>query len=777
MQMRRLLGLLAISFTILILIAPFIPASESTISEKTISFTDISKTDRSITLSLPKSAKVSYFSFELAGPVEPGGNQPWNLSLDIGDNGTVDWALKQEYGPMGFQNTYSSGEETITRSFLPGNYNSSSGVYLPMGAEVNSATMELFYSEEDYFSAGITELNRAEWHPEAPYDYDPEMCIYQDRLYVAYRSYNWDDTNQSDADIVINSTADGFHWQEKNIELTKSPDTEVPYLGGKLSGDFYPSLAVFKNKLYCAWESASSKPIGSTNGSDRDIVWTSFDGSHWDEPRELTAPTEYAAEDNYSENPGIKDDYRVQLCTFDNGSGEQLFAIWTANNTGDEFFPGSRKGDIIISRTVDGETWTVGQDITFNDRRYDEDYLPQLVEFETSSGNALFAFWVTNNDQVTNGSDWDIVYRYTFDGITWSPYFDLMEACGIIETGDSDSIIDEDPSVIVYNDQLYVLWRTSNPKITNGDDIDIVLAKTSDGINWSTPMEVTPSSDVLFNNRPRATVYKNKLAMLWRTVKTDDEGEIQLRTLDDSKNKWSELISVSPRGVGGNDYSPDIISFEDQLFVSWVTQDNQTTLGEDADVVIRSLIPSEDAVELALDLGFTHKKNNNWLFNKINVTTNNKWTIDLTPRLQTLIQDGNWSSSNVINDDFENNILYFPIITYLSSPGEITLRSLKIEYNYSFTVSDLSNNLNSYIKENKDENSNDDLKIPLRFDSISNGNLKVQNLKVIYTASSEPEEYPEVFCIIIIGVILIIIGVLIKIMKPKPKKGNKDSEK
>ena len=130
-----------------------------------------------------------------------------------------------------------------------------------------------------------------------------------------------------------------------------------------------------------------------------------------------------------------------------------------------------------------------------------------------------------------------------------------------------------------------------------------------------------------------------------------------------------------------------------------------------------------------------------------------------------------------MNDDFENNILYLPITTYLSSPGAITLRSLEIEYNYSFTVSDLSNALNSYIIENKDESSNDDLKIPLRFDSIANGNLKVQNLKVIYTASTESEEYPEVFCIIIIGVILIIIGVLIKIMKPKPKKGNKDIKK
>ena len=776
--MRRLLGLLAIGFTIFILISPFLPASEFAVSEKTISFTDISRTDRSITLSLPHSAKVSYFSFELAGPVQPGANQPWNISLDIGDNGTVDWALKQEYGPMGYQNIFSSGEETETRRFLPGNYNSSSGVYLPMSAEVTSATMELVYSAEDYFSPEITELNRPEWHPEAPYDYDPEMCNYQDRLYVAYRSYNWDDTNQSDADIVINSTADGIHWQERNIELTKSPDTEVPYQGGKRSGDFYPSLAVFKNRLFCAWESTSPLPLGSTHDDDRDIVWTSFDGSQWTEPRELTAPSENAAEDKYSENPGIKDDYRVQLCTFDNGSGEQLFAIWTANNTGDEWFPEERKGDIIISRTTDGETWTVGKDLTFNDRRYDEDYLPQLVSFETPSGNALFAFWVTNNNKTTNGSDWDIVYRYTFDGVTWSSYFDLIAACGTIETGSEDRAIDEDPAVIVYNDQLYVLWRTSNPKITDSNDIDIVMAKTSDGINWSKPTEVTQSSDLLFNNRPRATVFKNKLAVLWRTVETNDEGEIVLRTFDDSKNKLSEVISVSPHGAGGNDYSPDIITFKDQLFVSWVTQDNQTTLGEDADVVVRSLIPREDSVELALDLGFTNEYNDEWLFKKMNVTTNNKWNIDLSRRLQTLSQDSSWSNSNVINDDFENNIIYLPITTYLSSPGKITLRSLEIKYNYSFTVSDLSNNLNSYLKENKDDgsNNNDELEIPLRFDSSSNGDLKLRNLEVIYTSSPESEEHPEVVCIIIIAIILIIIVVMIKIIKPKPKKGNKEIE-
>jgi hypothetical protein len=774
--MRRASGLLVLGLIMLVILSNVTDADEITLDEGTISFTEVSKIDRSIVLDLPRDAAVTYFSFDVSSPVGAGQNQPWNLSLDIGDNGTIDWAYAREYGPIGYQNLFDNNANELESRYIPDNYNRTGGFYLPAGAEVSSATMDIVYSDEHYISPVLTELNRPESHPEAPYDYDPELAIFQDRLFAAYRTYSWHDTNQSDADIVVNATIDGINWQIRPNELTKAPDTEVPYTGGKRAGDFNPSMAVFKDKLFFAWESASVLPIGSTHGSDRDIVWSAYDDVSASSPRELTAPTENAGEDIYSENPGIKDDKHVQLCTFDNGSGEQLFAIWTANNTGDENFPGDMIGDIVVSRTIDGFSWTTGFDLTFDDKRYDDDTSPQMVEFETSMGNALYAFWITNNEKLTNGSDLDIVYRYTFDGINWSQTKNLIVESGIKESNNNQESIDEDLSVLVYDGQLYVLWRTSNPNIADGRDIDIVLIHSSDGFNWSAPIEVTPKSDILFNNRPIAAIHDGNLVVAWRAVKSIDKGAIELRIFYKTTDKWSGVITVSPSGVGGDDYRPDIISFNNKLMVAWVTQDNTTALGEDSDVMVRWLMPRTGVPEVALDIGHEQVYNDNWLMPKTQFIGDKKQSIDLTGKLKELLHDDNWVNANIIKDDFNNDIVFIRMNTYFSSPGRITLKSLAIRYNYTFTLSDLSSSLSGYLKEARKDTDDETIGVKLRFESGSLGKIKISNLKVVYSKPDETTQNPELTCILIIGIILIVAGLAIRFIKIEPKKNKKKPE-
>lgn len=754
----------------LILLLNITTAEELSYEDRFITFTNTSKLDRSITIELPKDAEVSHFSFELVGPIEPGPVQPWNVTLDIGGNGTIDWALKHEYGALGHQTVFNNNKRELAIGFVPGNYNTTGAIYLPNGVEITKAELDVVFHQEDYISP-VTELNRPEWHAEAPYDYDPEMCIYQDRLYVAYRSYNWHDSNQSDADIVINSTADGINWQDRTIELTKAPDTEVPYTGGKRAGDFYPSLAVFLDKLYCAWGSASDLPLGSTHGTDRDIVWTRLDGSTgaWEEPQELTAPDDNAAEDVYSENPGMKDDYRVQLCTFDDGTTQQLFAIWTANNTGDEWFPEERKGDIVISKTTDGKTWSAGLDLTHDDRRYDEDNLPQLVEFEINGENALFAFWVTNNDRITNGSDWDIVYRYTLDGETWSDNFDLMEGCGVAEPVDSDTAIDDDPALIVYENKLYVLWRTSNPDLTDGTDIDIVMSYTGNGLNWSKPIELTPETDLLFNNRPKAAVYQDKLAVMWRTITPYDQGQIALQLFDSGSRIWQEPMIVSPAGEGGNDYSVDLLAFRDKLMYAWVTEDNITTRGADADVVVQFMVPQNGTPDIEIDFGDRTNNNDDWGAGFDNMPPNREMHYNFTLSLQEHLSDKDWLARNTVEDEYENQVYFIPITAYFSSPGRVTLQNVNIEYNYSIGSPDLSKKLMEFLSS-ADTGSGKNVQVKLTFGSNTNGKLIVRDLLVVYAKPSEPQQYPELVCVVVLAVILIGIGLLIKFSGRSPRK-------
>jgi hypothetical protein len=757
----------------LLIISTITTGTEINKEDKIIEFNDISRVDRSIVFELPQDAEVVSFNVEFTGPVDSGLPQPLNVTLDIGDNGTVDWAFKKNNGPLGYQNIFNQDQTILDLGFTPGNYNADNAIFIPADVDVSKASFELEFLEDNYLSP-IIELNRPEWHPEAPYEYDPEFCIFNDRLYVAYRSYSWRDSNQSDADIMINSTADGMTWQDQKTEITKAPDTELPYTGGKRSGDFYPSMAVFKNHLYCAWESDSPLPLGSTHGDDRDILWSRFDGSTWSVPDELTAPDNNAAEDVYSLNPGFKDDYRVELCTFDNGSGEQLFAIWTANNTGDESFPEERKGDIIVSRTVDGIHWTIGVDLTFDDRRYDEDYLPTLIEFETPAGNALFAFWVSNNFANTNGSDWDIFYRYTYDGILWSEQLNLLDNAGISEPANIDRAIDEDPTLVVYNGRLYIFWRTSNPNLAAGEDIDIVMASTKNGINWTKPTEVTAQDDTLFNNRPRAVIYNGQLAVLWRAVEANDEGTIFLRLLDGETDKWSKVVQVSPRNGGGNDYSPDIIAFKDQILISWVTQDNITTRGQDSDLVIRSFMPRTCTPEVALDVGRIGISIDDWLVPKSKFDEGKKIQVELTQRLRELINDPEWVVRYTIKDEFQNEIYVIPIKTYFSSPGRVKLTNLEISYNYSISV-DLGVELHNYLKD-LSNNDGKDVQVVLRFESDTNGKLKISNLRVEYSDEEEEQQYNEVICIAVIGVILIVLGLAIKFMPTKDKKKENDKK-
>jgi len=771
-MMRKLSRLVSFGLVLLILLSLTTHGEEIIFDEKVITFTQSSKLDRSIVLEIPKDAEITEFQFELTGPLEPGPDQPWNLTLDIGENGTIDWAMKYEYGPLGFQKVFNTGEPSLDITFVPENYNTKGEIYLPVTADISKASLKFKYTSEDLISPSITELNRPEWHPDAPFDYDPELCVFQDRLYVAYRSYSWRDSNQSDADIVVNSTADGITWQEETIEITKAPDTEVPYTGGKRSGDFYPSMALFKDHLYCAWEADSELPLGSTDGIDRDIVWSRFDGSTWSAPEELTATTEQAAEDTYSKNPGAKDDYRVQLCTFNNGTGEQLFAIWTANNTGDEQFPEDRKGDIIISRTTDGEHWTVGSELTLGDRRYDEDYLPQLIEYKTSKGNALYAFWVTNNDQITKGNDWDIVYKYTFDGVTWSEHHDLLEACNITESNVPTEAIDDDPSVVVFNDQLYVLWRSSNPVITSGEDIDIVMTGTSDGFNWSIPVELTPETDSSFTNRPRASVYNNDLIVTWVTwheVNSVENGTIFVRIINTTKNpdQWPEPIKLSVDNKDVNDFSPDIIAFDDKIIVAWVSMDNISTPGVDSDLVVRWLVPRKGIPEIALDIGNLDEYDNDWLVNKRTLSEGEIVNVDFTQKLKEQIANKDWLKHHSNMDEFGNDMIFVPINVYFSAPGKITLSSLEILYNYSFLVPDLGVELAEYIKS---YGKNDDIKVHLKFGSDTTGKLKIQKLKVKYTTKTGNGQYPELLCIISIGIVLIILGVVIKLSGSRNQK-------
>jgi hypothetical protein len=157
--------------------------------------------------------------------------------------------------------------------------------------------------------------------------------------------------------------------------------------------------------------------------------------------------------------------------------------------------------------------------------------------------------------------------------------------------------------------------------------------------------------------------------------------------------------------------------------------------------------------------------------------------IDFTENLNSHLNNRTWQIKYTFEDEYRNHIFQIPIITYFSDPGSIELNKLKIQYNYSFPIPDLSEQLNGLIKS-VGESHGQEIKVTLRFESATNGELEIKNLELVYSHPTTASDYPEILCLAIIVVIVIVIALVIKFARfgnrkrPEPSRPeNTDHEK
>jgi hypothetical protein len=203
----------------------------------------------------------------------------------------------------------------------------------------------------------------------AAYTGFPYLMVYENRMY-AFFSFSYEG---KEADIRM-SIYDG-KWKDENRMLPVNYEFDRGF-------DMYPRAAVYHNKLYVAWMTNDS---GITNSDDYDIVIRCFDGKNWGNITELT----YKSDEGHDAFPC--------LTVFD----DKLFVAWTTNDSG---ISNSSDFDVVL-RYYDGSKWSSIQEITPSDDMGD-DRCPQMVVYR----NKLYVFWESNSS-VTNGDDYDIVYR------------------------------------------------------------------------------------------------------------------------------------------------------------------------------------------------------------------------------------------------------------------------------------------------------------------------------------------------------------------------------
>ncbi len=239
---------------------------------------------------------------------------------------------------------------------------------------------------------------------------------------------------------------------------------------------------------------------------------------HWVEQYELTPKTD------------SKGEYGPKMTEY-NG---ELWVIWESS---DQNITTGGDSDVVV-RMFDGEKW---HRITELSTPYDddEDDIPQIIAY----GGKLYAIWSRGDGRATAGGQSELVYR-EWDGTEWSPI--------ALISGPKEDGLNTYERCVVYKDQLYVVWKSTDPNYCNHDygsrDLDIVYA-SFDGEKWTLPKEITASTNDQEDWSVDAVVYNGLLYVIWDTWERDitvSSGNVDVvYRYFDGKN-WGSLRNLSP---------------------------------------------------------------------------------------------------------------------------------------------------------------------------------------------------------------------------------------
>lgn len=753
-------------------------------------------------LQLPIDANVQSATMRIEGePVS--GVYPSHITLDVGEDGVLEWMYDEiGSGSWGWQNTFWNGVNNTPFNMGQNKYNHTVGIRLPAGITIDSATVDLWAEEQDYMDS-VIELNLPGGGLPGPWDdvhdYDPIIFVYQNKLIDVYRTHSMMISNGTDGDLVANWTTNGIDWAPQQSEVTKVPDGTWPWDNTRAHWwgmDMRPTYTIYNNRLYLAWESNSTKTgphwpgvatvpedeRGVTSGYDKDIVITSSsDGITWSDNVanfiEITHPDmengNTSGKYGYNTAQPMPQDWLPQLATFNPGSGDRLYCLWVTNNTDTpkEWYGGS---DLMVTWSTNPDSPAGWSDVnrtvclTEGDAWNGSDFNPQLIVFD----DKLFAIWQTNDTTRGNGSDYDILLRYTEDGDTWSSTTYQVSPKGENDwteehmKGENDlEFWDMTPYPIVYNNKMYIVWETENFQYTynrtwnqtknDQTDADIVIASSSDGITWDLEkgvniFEITQAENDWGDHYPRLTTLDpdgtgSQPERLYAAWNSNDKGiniwdyDIMYTYSTDGKNWKPQRFASTHPDFGGGDFWVHMAEFKGWLYVTYWSFDDKDgprqglyADGDDADVLVRRIIPSYLPVP------------------NVSVNVNNDGTTEFGPGylsqtvqqldLKSSLQATINSASTFHMDTYSNK--YVDIVINMSSPDvpcRLWLADLDIKYsrsggNFYMDVVDFTDGLNEYIRvHQKDADAADGvLDIPLKLSSGSAGKLVMKDVNVVY---------------------------------------------
>lgn len=332
--------------------------------------------------------------------------------------------------------------------------------------------------------------------------------------------------------------------------------------------DTQPAVAVFDNGLYLAWQAAQ--------GDDTEIMCKVLELGDWTSCGEISGP----------------DDYGLDTKPYLAVHKGRLWATWVTRSSVTGKDPG---GGDIVARSFNGQDWSDEIHVVSPTPANGMDDQPRLISYN----DKLVVAWQTRDDDISTGTDYDIVLR-EYDGAGWG---DIQE----VTAPDGDQDDDTEVKMAVYNGLLYFVWQSGGDRPFETD----IHVASFDGKKVSTERNIVPEDNLAADEHPTLTVFEDKLYVAWNsndadfTIGADDD--IAMAYLDGDGWTGPEEVTNDDMAGGGHGHSvaaqdkfPVMTSYGDGLYVLWEQDDQRASVMDSGDIKYKRHPPEERIVDKVL---------------------------------------------------------------------------------------------------------------------------------------------------------------------------------